>query len=164
VQASAARDVWAHRARLLIVRLGLHYQAIDHDEALSMLARADALWRGDDDALETLLDIERVATEAGHPKAAAIALGTLMMRHPMRRPQMRRGQGHWRICRNTIPQASLVRSSSTCSWQGTGGFCIFPLHGWLRVCLRRLCGSSCVGRRHCGGGAGVPANAGVPGS
>jgi hypothetical protein len=82
VQASAARDVWAHRARLLIVRLGLHYQAIDHDEALSMLARADALWRGDDDALETLLDIERVATEAGHPKAAAIALGTLMMRHP----------------------------------------------------------------------------------
>jgi hypothetical protein len=82
VQASAARDVWAHRARLLIVRLGLHYQAIDHDEALSMLARADALWRGDDDALETLLDIERVATEAGYPKAAAIALGTLMMRHP----------------------------------------------------------------------------------
>jgi tetratricopeptide (TPR) repeat protein len=82
VEASAARDVWAHRARLQIVRLGLHYQAIDHDEALSMLARADALWRGDEDALETLLDIERVATDAGNWKAAAIALGTLMTRYP----------------------------------------------------------------------------------
>jgi hypothetical protein len=81
-EASAARDVWAHRARLLIVRLGLHYEAIDHDEALSMLARADALWRGDEDALQTLLDIERVATEAGYAKVAAIALGNLIMRHP----------------------------------------------------------------------------------
>jgi len=82
VEASVARDVWGHRARLAIVRLGLEYDAIGHEEALSMLARADSLWRGDSDALVTLLEMERVAVEAGDARSAALALGRLVLRYP----------------------------------------------------------------------------------
>ncbi len=82
VEASAARDVWAHKARLVIVRLGLNYGAIEYDEALSMLARVDALWRGDDNALLTQLEMERIARAAGDLRSAALALGVLLSRYP----------------------------------------------------------------------------------
>ncbi|MCU4654336.1 hypothetical protein N8I71_15960 [Roseibacterium sp. SDUM158016] len=82
VEASSARDAWGHRARLAIVRLGLDYEAIGHDEALGLLARADSLWRGDEDDLETLLEMERVAIEGGDSKSAALALGDLVLRYP----------------------------------------------------------------------------------
>lgn len=81
VEAAPARDVWGHRARLEIVRLGLDHEAIGHDEALALLSRADTLWRGGDDGLRTLLEMERVAVEGGNSRAAALALGEVLVRH-----------------------------------------------------------------------------------
>ncbi|MDG4648650.1 hypothetical protein P6F26_09340 [Roseibacterium sp. SDUM158017] len=81
VDASAARDVWGHRARMEIVALGQETGAIDAVEALSMLHQAHALWRGDADEVRTLLEIERVAAEAGIANEAILALGEVIARH-----------------------------------------------------------------------------------
>jgi hypothetical protein len=81
-EAAPARDVYGHRARLALVGLGLEVDALSGVEALSMLERIHALWRGDAEAARTLLQMERVAKEMDDPRTAALALGELFAQYP----------------------------------------------------------------------------------
>ena len=84
--AAAAGTVWGHRARLAGIDLGLPSGAPEPAAALEALGEARALWRGDDEALDTLRRAARLAGEAGDARAAAEALGEIWWRGG-RRPE-----------------------------------------------------------------------------
>lgn len=91
VAAAEGDDLWAHKARLALVRLGRDTGTLDPPEALAILEQARQLWRGDAHALDVLEALVENHKLMGDTVAALEVLGTAIAIHAdsPRRPAMR---------------------------------------------------------------------------
>ncbi|WP_174859064.1 hypothetical protein [Sulfitobacter maritimus] len=77
-EAAQGRDVYAHRARLALVRMGRETDSLPLADAVALLKSARWLWSGDDAAREGVMLLASLAEEAGDLEAALWALGHLL--------------------------------------------------------------------------------------
>ncbi|MWD28470.1 hypothetical protein E0K89_013375 [Aquicoccus sp. SCR17] len=81
-EASAGRDLWAHRARLALAELGLRTDTLPPEEARILLEQARRVWSGDVHAVRLLQRLARLDLEMGDDVAALEVLAGIMTRAP----------------------------------------------------------------------------------
>ncbi|KAF0674645.1 hypothetical protein [Profundibacterium mesophilum] len=81
VAAAEGDDLWAHKARLAIVELGLATETLELAEARDILHQASQLWRGDEHALDTAVRLAKIHAELGDQPAALEVLGRAIAIH-----------------------------------------------------------------------------------
>lgn len=81
-EASAARDLWGHRARLALIDLGLKSETLTPEDHERMLVVAAQLWSGDEAAIALRQRLAHVQVTRGNTAAALEALGRILARHP----------------------------------------------------------------------------------
>lgn len=82
VRAAEGEDLWAHRARVALVELGLATSTLEPGEAVSLLAQERQLWVGDQHARHVLLRLADLQAQAGDTIAALETIAALLDRYP----------------------------------------------------------------------------------
>jgi len=96
--AGAGGDLWAHRARIAMVEMGLRTETLSKPDALVLLTMASRAWRGDRHELAMLQRKAALEMELGDPIAALDTFAGLLDRFP------------------DTPEASLVRQQTRSLW------------------------------------------------
>jgi tetratricopeptide (TPR) repeat protein len=76
-------DLWAHRARVALVAMGLRSGTLEAREAMTLLAQVRQLWWGDAQARAVLRDLAVLQAAEGETLAALDSLGALINRYPI---------------------------------------------------------------------------------
>ncbi|MCA0922619.1 hypothetical protein [Pseudooceanicola nanhaiensis] len=82
VTASAGGDLWAHKARVALIDLGLRTETLPLEDARTLLEQARYLWQGDSYAAQLLQELADVQLRLTDRVAALSTLGDLMVRLP----------------------------------------------------------------------------------
>lgn len=81
-KASEGNDLWAHRARMALIDLGLATQTLPLEDARVLMEQARYLWQGDAHAAALLQRLSDLQLQLGDRVAALTTLGDLMTRLP----------------------------------------------------------------------------------
>ncbi|WP_226627491.1 hypothetical protein [Alloyangia pacifica] len=79
-QVQRGQDVWAHRARRALVRLGLTHDALSTKDAIRLLELESEMWRGDASAGEVLDEMASLQVIAGRKTDAIETYGLIVSR------------------------------------------------------------------------------------
>jgi hypothetical protein len=82
LKAGGGTDLWAHRARMALVELGLKNRLISKAEALPMIQQESRTWRGDDHEVDTIHRVAALQLKLDDPVAALETLSMIATRFP----------------------------------------------------------------------------------
>ena len=98
LKAGTGRGLWAHRARMALVNLGLATGTLPKERARDMLAQVSRAWNGDRYGLEALQTLADLDLQLEQPEAALDTYASIITRYP------------------DLPEAKMARQQARSLW------------------------------------------------